>query len=157
MRHYGTGRWDRAMTRQALVIPWFRTALEDKLTSMQPLLFSTLFKFLYPHKKPIRNQWDNFSSDLSTNESAHINLESCREACTANSACLQYLYRNLRCYTSATVSYGRASLRGSNGGDVRPISYVSGWVVERIEDLQRNAMCEEVKWLKPNNTRHWIG
>jgi hypothetical protein len=124
---------------------------------MQPILFSTLFEFLHPHKNPIRNDWDNFSSDLPTNESAHVSLESCREACTVNSTCLQYLYHNLHCYTSATTSLGRPSPPESNNDDVPPLSYISGWIVDRIEDLRRNEICEEVKWLKPNNTRHWMG
>jgi hypothetical protein len=83
---------------------------------------------------PERHDWDNLSVDEAYTEDGmqpHTSIETCRSFCLERISCLQYLFKDHKCYTSLVPHLDRDHSRGVVQSSPTPFS---GWVVERIEE-----------------------
>ncbi|KAJ5886653.1 uncharacterized protein N7473_009327 [Penicillium subrubescens] len=96
------------------------------------LLHSDVFReYIYPElaSHPTRTNWDNLAAD----EQPHAtNVEDCREVCDLQKECVQFSFRDNKCFTSSNPRLGSPNPNAS-----------SGWSTSRIhEKMDQSGICK---------------
>lgn len=99
------------------------------------LLHGDLFReFISPEitAQPIRPNWNNMASE--EQPFAH-NFEDCRLICETQNTCVQFAFREGKCFTSLNPRLGHAVPSGDA---------TSGWITTRIRDLtEKKGLCRK--------------
>ena len=111
----------------------------NQTTALRPLTHGDVLQSLLSGAE--RADWDNGSEDLvdGSNSDKQWSSQPCREACKANSTCLQYSFSDQGCRNSVKVVLG-AHKDGTT----------SGWMTDRIsEQLSASRLCDGSLWPLP--------
>ncbi|PGH08962.1 hypothetical protein GX51_01019 [Blastomyces parvus] len=96
-------------------------------------VFQQLIK---PWLNKVQQDWDNESTDIIKEVQ---NEKDCAARCVDDVECFQYSYEPGNCRTSKVAK-----------GGVRKAGFVSGWMIERINQaVMRLGSCEEMEWIRP--------
>ncbi|KAJ5692312.1 hypothetical protein N7462_001735 [Penicillium macrosclerotiorum] len=97
------------------------------------LLHSDIFReYLFPEiaQQPTRLSWDNLAAD---EQPFATSLEDCRQICELQKTCVQFSFRENKCYTSGKPRLGNVDAKGG----------ASGWFTSRIRDMvDRKGLCK---------------
>ncbi|KAJ5306341.1 hypothetical protein N7508_005356 [Penicillium antarcticum] len=91
------------------------------------LLHSDLFReYIYQEiaTQPVRLNWDNAANE---DQPFAKTFEDCREVCEVSKACMQFSFRDQKCFTASRPRLGNSAAVSADS--------TSGWIVPRIKGL----------------------
>ncbi|KAF1356576.1 hypothetical protein BDV97DRAFT_394482 [Delphinella strobiligena] len=128
----------------------------------KPYLYKDIFdEFVSRHVSVNRTSWNNLSqdtkyarpSDGDDDSAAAVefgrlplpyqqsveSFEDCEAACRDNEACIQYMWEPGRCHLGKDIRLG-------NGDDREEHHWMSGWLLDRIQDKREDLEPCKIKW-----------
>ncbi|KEY66949.1 hypothetical protein S7711_06898 [Stachybotrys chartarum IBT 7711] len=169
---YGSSQWCQPITTMHHIgseeVSEFH-AFELSRNFSSPMRIKDIYhQFVEPRLKPFRADWDNMSDDWmyvskelylhleewqrdrvkqkqlsKTEEKAHLNSASCREACENHDDCFQWKYEEQICSFAASFKHGRPAKPSTKMAE----RALSGWNVNKIKAwVIEHDDCGEIVW-----------
>ncbi|KAL2829043.1 hypothetical protein BJY01DRAFT_240775 [Aspergillus pseudoustus] len=117
--------------------------------TLPPLLHVDIFtRVVYPHLTTRMDDWDNFSDGEEKTLAHSEGFDKCKRYCEEDERCVQFRVtstaKTRKCTLSNSVTLGWQA--AGDGVSLDQERSVSGWMMERIDQIKRSVRCNGANW-----------